>query len=183
MIRTEYKIAYPFLYNNRPRSVVLCFYHEPVNMYIIPEDPDENVFVYDKIINPILKSKLNGDYIDYFNKNNDNKLILNNVKETYKNYNEFEKEFEISDEELNEINGINIFENNNIEEKDSNKKTKINDKIPKPILHKSYSLKTNKLLLLSIGLILAPPQFNKSSDLTHRAIDVLLILNCLKICS
>ena len=100
MIRTEYKIAYPFLYNNRPRSVVLCFYHEPVNMYIIPEDPDENVFVYDKIINPILKSKLNGDYIDYFNKNNDNKLILNNVKETYKNYNEFEKEFEISDEEL-----------------------------------------------------------------------------------
>ena len=92
MIRTEYKIAYPFLYNNRPRSVTLCFYHEPVNMYIIPEDPDENVFVFDKIINPILKSKLNGDYIDYFNKNNDNKLILNNVKETYKNYNEFDEE-------------------------------------------------------------------------------------------
>ena len=96
MIRTEYKIAYPFLHNIRPRSVVLCFYHKPVNMYIIPEEPDENFFVYDKIINPILKNKLNWDYIDYFNKNNDNKLILNNVKETYKNYNEFEKEFEIS---------------------------------------------------------------------------------------
>jgi pre-mRNA-processing factor 8 len=44
MIRTEYKIPYPFLYNNRPRSVVICFYHEPVNIYIIPEEPDENVF-------------------------------------------------------------------------------------------------------------------------------------------
>ena len=84
MIRTEYKIAYPFLYNNRPRSVVICFYHEPVNIYIIPEEPDENVFVYDKIINPILKNKLNGDYIDYFNKNHDNKLIINNVKELIK---------------------------------------------------------------------------------------------------
>jgi hypothetical protein len=68
-------------------------------------------FFYDKIINPILKNKLNGDYIDYFNKNHDNKLIINNVKELIKTIMNLKKNLK-----LNEINELNTFENNNIEE-------------------------------------------------------------------
>ncbi len=33
-IRTEYKVAFPFLYNNRPRKVRLGVYHYPQVMYI-----------------------------------------------------------------------------------------------------------------------------------------------------
>jgi len=29
VIRTEYKIAFPHLYNNRPRSVRVSWYHHP----------------------------------------------------------------------------------------------------------------------------------------------------------
>eukprot|EP01119_Soliformovum_irregulare_P013939 TRINITY_DN3762_c0_g1_i1.p1 TRINITY_DN3762_c0_g1~~TRINITY_DN3762_c0_g1_i1.p1 ORF type:complete len:2371 (+),score=727.16 TRINITY_DN3762_c0_g1_i1:597-7115(+) len=52
-IRTEYKIAFPYLYNNRPRSVHLGFYHYPNNTYIKTEDPDLPAFYYDPLINPI----------------------------------------------------------------------------------------------------------------------------------
>jgi pre-mRNA-processing factor 8 len=39
-IRTEYRIAFPFLYNSRPRKVFLNTYHFPSSMYIRAEDPD-----------------------------------------------------------------------------------------------------------------------------------------------
>lgn len=38
-IRTEHKIAFPHLYNNRPRKVVFVPYHYPANVYIKQEDP------------------------------------------------------------------------------------------------------------------------------------------------
>ena len=34
-IRTEYKVAFPHLYNSRPRSVYLGIYHEPKNVYCL----------------------------------------------------------------------------------------------------------------------------------------------------
>jgi pre-mRNA-processing factor 8 len=52
-IRTEYKIAFPYLYNSRPRSVTLSNYHHPQLYYIKPEDPDLPAFYYDPLINPI----------------------------------------------------------------------------------------------------------------------------------
>jgi pre-mRNA-processing factor 8 len=52
-LRTEYKIAFPFLYNSRPRSVVLSTYHHPQLYYIKSEDPDLPAFYYDPVINPI----------------------------------------------------------------------------------------------------------------------------------
>ncbi|CAG8523670.1 4130_t:CDS:2 [Ambispora gerdemannii] len=52
-IRTEYKIAFPFLYNSLPRSVHVSWYHEPTVVYIRSEDPDLPAFYYDPIINPI----------------------------------------------------------------------------------------------------------------------------------
>ncbi|XP_072978887.1 pre-mRNA-processing-splicing factor 8A [Typha angustifolia] len=52
-LRTEYRIAFPHLYNNRPRKVKLCVYHSPMIMYIKTEDPDLPAFYYDPLINPI----------------------------------------------------------------------------------------------------------------------------------
>ncbi|KAK9810376.1 hypothetical protein WJX72_009717 [[Myrmecia] bisecta] len=52
-IRTEYKVAFPYLYNNRPRKVRLSPYHFPMVMYIKTEDPDLPAFYYDPLIHPI----------------------------------------------------------------------------------------------------------------------------------
>jgi hypothetical protein len=52
-VRTEYRIAYPHLYNSRPRAVWLTHYHHPANQYIKAEDPDLPPFYFDPLINPI----------------------------------------------------------------------------------------------------------------------------------
>ncbi|KAL1809724.1 hypothetical protein DCAR_0729326 [Daucus carota subsp. sativus] len=52
-LRTEYRIAFPHLYNNRPRKVRLCIYHTPMIMYIKTEDPDLPAFYFDPLIHPI----------------------------------------------------------------------------------------------------------------------------------
>ncbi|KAG6665377.1 hypothetical protein CIPAW_02G157600 [Carya illinoinensis] len=52
-LRTEYRITFPHLYNNRHRKVKLCVYHTPMIMYIKTEDPDFPAFYYDPLIHPI----------------------------------------------------------------------------------------------------------------------------------
>ena len=52
-IRTEYRIAFPYLYNDRPRAVHLSPYHYPSVVYIKAEDPDLPAYYYDPLINPI----------------------------------------------------------------------------------------------------------------------------------
>ncbi|KAL2919271.1 pre-mRNA-splicing factor 8 [Polyrhizophydium stewartii] len=52
-IRTEYRIAFPFLYNSLPRAVHVSWYHHPSVVYIRSEDPDLPAFYFDPIINPI----------------------------------------------------------------------------------------------------------------------------------
>lgn len=52
-LRTEYRIGFPHLYNNRPRKVRLSIYHTPMVMYIKTEDPDLPAFYYDPLIHPI----------------------------------------------------------------------------------------------------------------------------------
>lgn len=52
-LRTEYRIAFPHLYNNRPRKVELGIYHTPMIMYIKTEDPDLLAFYFDPLINAI----------------------------------------------------------------------------------------------------------------------------------
>ncbi|KAJ9092119.1 Pre-mRNA-processing-splicing factor 8 [Naganishia friedmannii] len=53
LIRSEYKIAFPHLYNSLPRSVHIGVYHEPKNVYIKTDDPDLPAFYFDPLINPI----------------------------------------------------------------------------------------------------------------------------------
>ncbi|ORX49188.1 pre-mRNA-processing-splicing factor 8 [Hesseltinella vesiculosa] len=52
-VRTEYKIAFPFMYNSLPRSVQVSWYHYPTVVYVRSEDPDLPAFYFDPIINPI----------------------------------------------------------------------------------------------------------------------------------
>lgn len=52
-IRTEYRIAFPYLYNSRPYKVHLSWYHYPTVVFIKTEDPDLPAFYFDPLINPI----------------------------------------------------------------------------------------------------------------------------------
>lgn len=52
-IRTEYKVAFPHLYNSLPRSVHIPVYHTPHTLYIRTEDPDLPAFYFDPIIHPV----------------------------------------------------------------------------------------------------------------------------------
>jgi hypothetical protein len=59
-LRTEYKVAFPYLYNNRPRKVAVPPYHTPMVMYIKTEDPDLPAFYYDPLIHPIAHYRSEG---------------------------------------------------------------------------------------------------------------------------
>jgi len=59
-LRTEYKVAFPYLYNNRPRKVAVPPYHTPMVMYIKTEDPDLPAFYYDPLIHPIAHYRTEG---------------------------------------------------------------------------------------------------------------------------
>ncbi|KAE8145587.1 NUC071 domain-containing protein [Aspergillus avenaceus] len=52
-IRTEYRVAYPFLYNTLPRSVKVSRYSHPQVVYVRTDDPNLPAFYFDPVINPI----------------------------------------------------------------------------------------------------------------------------------
>ncbi|KAK5722763.1 pre-mRNA-splicing factor 8 [Elasticomyces elasticus] len=52
-IRTEYRVAFPYLYNSLPRSVKLGTYSYPQTVYVKTEDPSLPAFYFDPVINPI----------------------------------------------------------------------------------------------------------------------------------
>lgn len=52
-IRTEYRLAFPYLYNNQPRSIRLAVYHRPAVLYLKTDDPDLPPYYFDAALNPI----------------------------------------------------------------------------------------------------------------------------------
>ena len=52
-IRTEYRVAFPYLYNSLPRSVQLSWHSHPQVVYVRAEDPSLPAYYFDPIINPI----------------------------------------------------------------------------------------------------------------------------------
>ncbi|EFW17152.1 pre-mRNA-splicing factor 8 [Coccidioides posadasii str. Silveira] len=52
-IRTEYRVAFPYLYNSLPRSVKLSWYSHPQVVYVRTDDPNLPAFYFDPVINPI----------------------------------------------------------------------------------------------------------------------------------
>jgi pre-mRNA-processing factor 8 len=65
-VRTEYKIAFPYLYNSRPRSVSMSVYHYPSLYYVKPDDPDLPAYYFDPIVNPISAFRTDKAVHDYF---------------------------------------------------------------------------------------------------------------------
>ncbi|KIH51927.1 PRO8NT domain protein [Ancylostoma duodenale] len=59
-IRTEYRIAFPYMYNNLVNAlpVQVSWYHTPSVVFIKTEDPDLPAFYFDPLINPIAISGL-----------------------------------------------------------------------------------------------------------------------------
>ncbi|KAJ9134458.1 Pre-mRNA-processing-splicing factor 8 [Pleurostoma richardsiae] len=52
-VRTEYRVAFPYLYNSLPRSVHLSWYSYPQIVYKRTDDPSLPAFYFDTGINPI----------------------------------------------------------------------------------------------------------------------------------
>ncbi|KAJ1859415.1 pre-mRNA-splicing factor 8 [Coemansia sp. RSA 638] len=63
-IRTEYRVAFPHLYNSLPRKVRMSPYHTPAVQYIRPDDPDLPAFYFDPVINPISSRSLVSQFND-----------------------------------------------------------------------------------------------------------------------
>ncbi|ORX74619.1 Prp-8-prov protein [Linderina pennispora] len=63
-IRTEYKVAFPHLYNSLPRNVRVSAYHTPAVQYVKPDDPDLPAFYFDPVINPISSRSLVSQFQD-----------------------------------------------------------------------------------------------------------------------
>lgn len=77
-LRTEYRIAFPHLYNNRPRKVKLGIYHTPMIMYIKSEDPDLPAFYFDPLIHPIAfyKTDKRGERKGFEEEEDDDDFVL-----------------------------------------------------------------------------------------------------------
>lgn len=57
-IRSEYRIAFPHLYNSRPRSVQMSWYSKPICcLSNREEDPDLPTFFFDVMFNPITRNR------------------------------------------------------------------------------------------------------------------------------
>lgn len=63
--RTEYKIAYPFLYTNRPTMATYSLYHKPATCFIKNDDPNVATFNYDPAINPMPAYLMNKGETDW----------------------------------------------------------------------------------------------------------------------
>merc|ERR1711943_72485 len=77
-IRTEYRVAFPYLYNNRPRKVHLSPYHYPALCYVKTDTPDLPAYYFDPILNPISAYKSENNYYKFDNNNNDDNNDDNN---------------------------------------------------------------------------------------------------------
>ncbi|KAJ1734331.1 hypothetical protein LPJ61_001133, partial [Coemansia biformis] len=63
-IRTEYKVAFPHLYNSLPRKVRVSQYHTPAVQYVPADNPDLPAFYFDPVVNPITSRSLVSQFQD-----------------------------------------------------------------------------------------------------------------------
>ena len=56
-LKTEHKIAFPFLYNDRPREVRLAPLHTPTRCFLRNEDPSLPAFHFDPLLHPIISNE------------------------------------------------------------------------------------------------------------------------------
>ena len=56
-VKTEYQIAFPWLYNSRPRKVCALVYHYPASCYFNNKDPSCPPYYFDPLLNTIPSSR------------------------------------------------------------------------------------------------------------------------------
>ncbi|KAK6462751.1 putative pre-mRNA splicing factor [Scheffersomyces coipomensis] len=56
-IKTEYKVAFPFLYNSFVKKVHLVWYHDPLDCHVSKEDSQQTQFIFNSNYNPIIPHK------------------------------------------------------------------------------------------------------------------------------
>ncbi|KAL6850854.1 pre-mRNA-splicing factor 8 [Amphichorda felina] len=66
-IRTEFRVAFPYLYNSLPRSVHLTWYSYPQVVFNRADDPDLPTFHFDRRINPISSRTVASKNVDISN--------------------------------------------------------------------------------------------------------------------
>lgn len=197
LIRTEYKIAFPFLYNNRPRHCEIGTFRTPPCAYIRIEDPSSPPYFFDKVINPIPRSKINSVIDEKKKDNTNNEIYLTSIKKGYEKYenfindinneeddimnelNEQTENFIKKEEENDKIFNKNKSNNKTKNQKEKNLKERIRNKINIKAKANDYPLYTENTLS-GISLIWAPHPFNKRSGRTRAAYDVPIIANWYK---
>ena len=193
LIRTEYKIAFPFLYNNRPRNCEIGTYRVPPCAYVRIEDPNSPPYFFDKVINPIPRSKIENVIDEKKKDNTNNEIYLNSVKTGFEKYQQFMEDINKEEDDL--MNEINEETDNFIQkEKENNKlynqnkekkmskislEERLKNKIDIKARATDFPLYTENTLS-GIGLLWAPHPFNKRSGRTRAAYDVPIIANWFK---
>ncbi|KAJ0966420.1 hypothetical protein J5N97_027558 [Dioscorea zingiberensis] len=152
-LRTEYRIAFPHLYNNRPRKVRLGVYYTPMIMCIKNEDPDLPAFYYDPLINPIPSSN---------NTDQRQRIIDDLMKENLSSARLLKAVFENAE----------IMKENIEEEEEEEEDFKLPDGV-EPLLQ-STPLYTDTTAA-GISLLFAPRPFNMRSGRMRRAVDIPLV--------
>ncbi|KNC53021.1 pre-mRNA-processing-splicing factor 8 [Thecamonas trahens ATCC 50062] len=59
-MRNDYRVAFPHVYNSRPRAIAFPAYHYPASVYVPPTDPDLPAFTYDAAYHVIPPARENG---------------------------------------------------------------------------------------------------------------------------
>ena len=152
-IRTEYRIAFPHVYNSRPRKIKLAAYHHVASNYVGDEDDDMDSDVicweaYPSQLNPIVRVESR----EYYAKEDD----------------EFAEDLPMVGETDDEDN---LWEFHEPEWDDDEEVTTAQSLIP---LFETAPLGTPRTSL-GISLYFAPHPFNTRSGRTRRTIDVPLI--------
>lgn len=52
-IRTEYRVAFPFLYNSQTTGAVSSWYHEPFLVHVPNDDPESGAFIFGEDLSPV----------------------------------------------------------------------------------------------------------------------------------
>ena len=153
-IRTEYRIAFPHLYNARPRKVSVAPYHHPHSTYVYTEDPDIPAYYFDPQLNPILKVNRR--------KRQQSRRSMNSGK--------YDVE---SDDYLPHFGGESFeIDDDDWEEDDEGEENDIPDNI-QPFLYNSPLTTPNTAN--GIRLYFAPRPFNVRYGKTRRTLDVPLV--------
>ncbi|KAG9510461.1 Pre-mRNA-processing-splicing factor 8, partial [Fragariocoptes setiger] len=84
-IRSEYRIAFPYLYNNFTKYVHLCRYHSPSVLYVKSDDPEKGVYDWDPLINTIRPVRTNTKLPD-FTPPEDNFLLPDFIEPLFSEY-------------------------------------------------------------------------------------------------